>query len=518
MRNPKAPLPPRLSQPDGYEVQSRPPASGANGASGVREQIEPEGFFEDTQDETRPALQDEAKKALEMANARRKSLQPIIDKDAETAAMMPNDYQKALDRLKAQRASQAPPPASQPPASIPPADKTTRDRPRDERSDPAFALAQLTAQRASQAPMQRPMTGPAFTPSQPSVARPTPNPNGTGPNRPLSMESASAIPSARDLAKAARRSLVDAKPASTPSVTPSGPPPPTDDPEVIKSLLGGAMPPSPRVPNVDPLALSGGTAPMKLSELGLKPATGAMPLAPQRTPNALAVVGKGPPGGGGVMVTDRPGSMPPSGFGGFPKTQPSAQAPARPQMPSRPPGAFGPAPGQSTPPKQYDFKRWSSPEISEMPNDGSPVTFQVYTAQDVAQGRKPMRSLPMIEPQKKSAGSIAMKVGLAILGGFIVLITAAAVILVSQDDPKKPPTPPTPPTVQSSAALTPEPAPTPTVMVIPGDNTPEEPPSATVKKPLKPLPAPRPVAAPVPPPSPANNSAVTPPPNPYGKP
>lgn len=518
MRNPKAPLPPRLSQPDGYEVQSRPPPSGS-GASGVREQIEPEGFFEDAQDETRPALQDEAKKAIEMANARRKSLAPIIDKDAETAAMMPNDYQKALDRLKAQRASQAPPPISQPPPpSVPPADKTTRDRPREERSDPAFALAQLTAQRASQPPMQRPMTGPAFTPTGPSMARPTPNPNGTGPNRPLSMESASAIPSARDLAAnlAARRSLVDAKPASSPSVNPPAPPPPTDDPEVIKSLLGGAMPPSPRVPSVDPLSKSGGTAPMKLSELGLKPPTGAMPLAPQRSPAPMAVVGKGGlPGSGGVMVTDRPGSMPPSGFGGFPKTQPSAQAPARPQMPSRPPGAFGPAPGQSAPPKQYDFKRWSSPDISEMPNDGSPVTFQVYTAQDVAQGRKPMRSLPMIEPQKKSAGSIAMKVGLAVLGGVIVLITAAAVILVSTDEPKKPDIKPVPPPSASSVSLAPEPVPTSTVIVIPGDNTPEEPPSATTsKKPPKPLPALKPVAAP----PPANNPSVTPPPNPYGKP
>jgi hypothetical protein len=474
----------------------------------VREQIEPEGFFDDTQDETRPALEGEAKKALEMANARRKSLAPLIDKDAETAALMPNElqgYQAALERLKQQRMGQSQPPPKSVPPSVPPADKTTRDR---ERSDPAFALAQLTAQRQSGGtapppPMQRPPTN--ANGMQPLLQRPPTNPNGTGPVRPLSMESASAIPSARDLAANVRRSLVDAKPSSSPSANP--PSPLTDDPDVIKSLLGGSVPPAPRLPQ-DPLAMSGGTTPMKLADLGLKPATGNIPLAPQRTPAPMAVVGKG----GGVMVTDRPGSMPPAGFG-FPKTNPSAQAPMRAQMPSRPPGAFGPPPG-SSPPKQYDFKRWSSPEISEMPNDGSPVTFQVYTAQDVAQGRGPMRSMPMIETQPKSAGSIAMKVGLAVLGGIIVLITAAAVIMVSTDEPKKPadPVPPPPPT-SAAPSVTVAPEPPSPVIVIPGDAPPEEP--ATTATPKKPPKVPTGGGAPAPKPAPP---PVTPPPNPYGKP
>lgn len=460
----------------------------------MREQLEPEGFFDDPQDETRPALGDESKKALEMAEKRRKTLQPIIDKDAETAAMKPTDYHAALDRLKAQRASQAPP-------AIPPADKTTRDRPREERSDPAFALAQLTAQRMSGA------SAPAPPMSRPPPSSPAGIGNGitgTGPNRPLSLESANAIPSARDLAANVRRSMVDAKPTPSPSV----PPPPavmTDDPDVIKSLLGGPVPAPPRVPQQDS-PISGNTMPLNLNQLGLKPSTGPVPLAPQRTPAPIAVVGNK----GGVMVTDRPGSMPPAGFGGFPKTPPSVAPAARPQMPSRPPGAFGPSP--STPPKQYDFKRWSSPEISEMPNDGSPVTFQVYTAQDVAQGRGPMRSLPMIESQQKSGGSIAMKIGLAVLGGVIVLITAAAVIMVSTDEPKKTPTPSTPPpsATPSVGTLAPE---VPSVLVIPGDPPlPDEPATtATTKKPPKPALPPAPVAKPP-------SASVTPPPNPYGKP
>lgn len=491
VRNPKAPLPPRLSQPDGYEVQSRPPPSAG---SGVREQIEPEGFFDDAQDETRPALADEAKKALDMAEQRRKSLQPIIDKDAETAAMKPNDYHAALERLKAQRASQAPP-------AIPAADKTTRDRPK-EGSDPSFALAQLAAARAS-APPPPPSSSNGFS----ALSRP-PSSNGfnvPGPNRPLSKESASAIPSARDLAANLRRSMVDVKPSSSPSVPP--PVPVTDDPDVIKSLLGGAVPPASRAPQSPPQeSITSHTLPLNLNQLGLKPSSAPIPLPPQRTPAPMAVGGKG-----GLMIqTDRPGSMPPAGFG-FPKTQPSAPAVTRPQMPSRPPGAFGPNP--STPPKQYDFKRWSSPEISEMPSDGAPVTFQVYTAQDVAQGRGPMRSLPMIDPPQKSAGNIAMKVGLAVLGGVIVLITAAAVILVSTDEPKKQPVPAAPSSPSSapaSAELAPE---APPVLIIPGDPAPpeEEPaPATTAKK--------TPKAQPASGGGGGSKSSVTPPPNPYGKP
>ena len=141
-------------------------------------------------------------------------------------------------------------------------------------------------------------------------------------------------------------------------------------------------------------------------------------------------------------------------------------------MGSRPPGAG---------PKQSDFARWSSPDISEMPSDGAPVTFQVYTAQDVASGRGPMRSIASFEPAEKKP-NIGMKIALAVVGGIVVLITDAAVIMVSTDDPKKDPSVPTP-SVAPSVGLAPDPTTTPTSIVI-GDTTPtvlpEDPaPSAT---------------------------------------
>lgn len=477
----------------------------------MREQIEPEGFFDDTHEETRPALGDEAKRALEMAEKRRNN-RPIVDKDAETEAISPNDYHAALERLKAQRASGAP---------APPPPATTRDQPRE--PDPVSALAQLTAQRMNGAPAPAPpprngsIPPPAFgngiagngiagngiagngmsghAPRNGSIPPPAIGNGitGTGPNRPLSNAAANEIPSARDLAmNVGRRSMVDAKPPSSASVPPPPPPTAADDASVLERLLGG---PSSTAPNaLNPMGPN--AVPFQRPQLNSVP-PGA--LSPQRTPAPIAVGGKG---GGLLIATDRPGSMPPSGFGVQVKTAPSAQMPMRPSMPSRPPGAIGPGlrstpppalgPSNSTPPRQYDFKRWSSPEISEMPSDGSPVTFQVYTAQDVAQGRGPMRSMPMIDAQQQaSSSSVAMKVGLAIVGGIIVLLTAAAVIMASTDEPKKPAPQPPPPAVSAppSAALAPEePAAPPTVIVIGDPNPPappaEEPaPAATTKKP-----------------------------------
>ena len=484
----------------------------------MREQIEPEGFFDDTQDETRPALADEAKRALDMADKRRNK--PIVDKDAETEAISPHDYHAALERLKAQRTSGAP---------APPPPATTRDQPRE--PDPVSALAQLTAQRMSGAPAPAPpgrngsipppalgngMSG--FSGRNGSIPPPIGNGvAGTGPNRPLSNAAANEIPSARDLAmNVGRRSMIDAKPPSSASVPPPPPPTAADDASVLERLLGGSpsTPPNP----MNPMNPTGGnTASFPRPQMASVP-PGV--LSPQRTPAPIAVGGKA---GGLLIATDRPGSMPPSGFGVQVKTSPSAQMPMRPSMPSRPPGAIGPGlrstpppalgPSGSTPPRQYDFKRWSSPEISEMPSDGSPVTFQVYTAQDVAQGRGPMRSMPMIDAQQTASGSsVAMKVGLAIVGGIIVLLTAAAVIMASTDEPKKP-APPPEPTVSApvSAALAPEePAPAPTVIVI-GDPNP-----------------PAPVEDPTPTKKPKGTGggggtgggakSVTPPPNPYGTP
>ena len=55
-----------------------------------------------------------------------------------------------------------------------------------------------------------------------------------------------------------------------------------------------------------------------------------------------------------------------------------------------------------------------------------PVSFQVYTPRDL--GRPPMRGrIPAFaEPPKKT--SLGVRVGLALLGGLVVLLTAAAVI------------------------------------------------------------------------------------------
>jgi hypothetical protein len=444
----------------------------------VREQIEPEGLYEDTMEETRPALGDEARKALEMANARRNALAPIIDKDAETAAMLPNDYQKALQRLQAARvpgASQPPPsttiapqtqPMSRPP--IPPPDE----------SDPAMGLAQLTRAREAANPT-------------PASAKPA-SVNGTGPNRAVARPVAEAdIPSAKDLAaKVARRSLASVTPPPFQPV--SSPPPPIDDPAVVAHIMGTNHQPSTQ-------SITGHTAPMIVNQMAAKAQANA--LAPQRTPSPIAVGG----GGGLKINAERPASMPPAGFGVQKQSTPPGAAistPPRPMNASRPPGALpragggiGAVPPGSTPAKQYDFKRWSSPEINEMPTDGSPVTFEVYTAQDVANGRRPMRSLPMIEQRPKSSG-IALKIFLAIVGIVIVLVTAGAVIMVSTDDPKRAPQPPTSASADPVGSVGPPPTSTSTTMVIgdptpPPDDSAQAAPSAGTAKPPKPPKPPR---------------------------
>ncbi|MBX3227664.1 MAG: hypothetical protein KIT84_15015 [Labilithrix sp.] len=487
MRNPKAPAPPRYSQPDGYEARSRAPVS-SPAPRVTPEAIEPEGF-EEEQGETRPALGDEAKKALEIAAARRKSLSPIVEKDAPTAALNPNEFSNALAQLQRQRQAGAPAPAPPP-------------------SSRSGAVQGLQGP-----PSQRPPPG---APQGPASQRPPPSAGQTGANRPISIKPPppqADVPDLRDLASSVRRSM-----ASIPPPINTGPPPPpvvTDDPKVISALLGGAVPP-----------VSSATAPMGTPALGLKPGTG-MPLAPQRTPLPIAVVG----GGGGLRVQpDRPGSIPP---GVNPtKTTPSATAQSRPPgaMGSRPPGAMGSRPPGAvhtpTGPKQYDFKRWSSPDISEMPNDGSPVTFQVYTAQDVASGRGPMRSLPVIQPDDKKP-NIGVKIALAVVGGVIVLITAAAVIMVSTDDPKHDRIAPVGSDSASPSAEPPPPEPAPLPPgpgIVIGDplgaasEEPESPAPSAKKPPKKPAPVGEPRVEPAAPKTNSGGGGVTPPPNPYGSP
>jgi hypothetical protein len=285
--------------------------------------------------------------------------------------------------------------------------------------------------------------------------------------------------------------------------------------------------PHPSVTNPPPSQLPQAT-------LTMKPASS--PLAPSRAPAPMAIVG-----GGSLRINaDAPPSRPSRPTPSRPATNEafSPQAPpssakhtkapslvpsSRPDAnrPETSPKSFPPPAGG--PPVQYEraFRQWSSPAITTEDPAAGQVTFQVYTPQDL--GRGPMRSLPAIaSPPAKS--SLAVRVGLALVGGVVVLLTAAAVIAVSTEEPKHtaPTTPVTAaPVPTETATATAEPAPAPTTVI--GDPIDEPPPVATTAKPKRP--APTQPAAPVQkasptsttPATPASLKALAPPPNPYGK-
>lgn len=327
----------------------------------------------------------------------------------------------------------------------------------------------------------------------------------TGPSAEPPRPKAPSIPSVRDLGKDVRVAPLNA----------------------VTEVLGT---PVPELPPAGPTKSI--TSP--LNSLGLKPGSGA-PLAPIRTPSPMAIVGgslriNSP----GKAMTPVPLPQRPSTSDAFAPT-PSPLAP--PAAASSSPLAFGGGPRPSTAPTagatvrqskpayERAFRQWSSPAIEAPPADSGPVTFQVYTPADVANGRRPLRSLPAIDvaPKKQSVGK---KIALALLGVIIIALTAAAVFAVSTEEPKKAvpvttelPAPPPPP----------EPAPTPSVIVV-GDGVDEgvpPTPSATV---TAPAPAPKPVRRSGPHPSgsvprdpsamsasPSTLKGVAPPPNPYGK-
>jgi flagellar protein FliO/FliZ len=230
------------------------------------------------------------------------------------------------------------------------------------------------------------------------------------------------------------------------------------------------------------------------SELGLKP--GTAPLSALRTPSPLAIVG---------------GSL---------RLQPST-APSKPS--SRPPSPKSVAPPAGGPPVQYEraFRQWSEapsrpPEVAS----AEPVTFQVYTTEDIAKGRGPMRSLVAAEPVRKKS-SLLVRLGLGLLGLGVVAFTTLAVIAVSTEEPHAPPPPVakavTPPPV-------PEPPAAPSVITIgdpieelPATPAPSAMPSAApAPTPVIAKPRPRTSVAPPPPPA-ASLQKFAPPPNPYGK-
>ena len=185
-----------------------------------------------------------------------------------------------------------------------------------------------------------------------------------------------------------------------------------------------------------------------------------------------------------------------------------------PTMAATPPPAltFPPRPPSASPvPYERPLRQWAPAPAPELSNDtGEPVTFQVYTAQDISAGRGLVRTAPSFAPQKKS--SLLLRVGMVLLGAIIILFTAAAVIAVSTEDP----TTPEPPAPEPPVATTTEPAPS-TITIgdpigVPND-APATSPSASASAAI-PAAAARPKPkAPAPPPS---LKGLAPPPNPYG--
>ncbi|HVH44191.1 MAG TPA: hypothetical protein VM925_17690 [Labilithrix sp.] len=296
------------------------------------------------------------------------------------------------------------------------------------------------------------------------------------------------------------------------SETPSAPPDsprgtPVAEPAALPSVralaedVGARSLPTEMLGSPSPLQAPSAKATAPLGALNLKPGTTA--LSPGRTPAAIAVVG-----GSSLRINAhakqaKGGSMPPPVPTGRPSTAPKAFAPSG----SRPPGLY-----------DRGLRQWSSPSITTSDDSSggaekAPVTYQVYTAQDISAGRGPMRSIVALPPEPKKM-SLGARVGIAAVGGVVVILTAAAVIAVSTEDPKQPvPTASARPrpTVPATATALPEPAPTSVSIGDPTDDYQPAPPPVVptpviVKPKIKPTPS-----------APASLKASSPPPNPYGK-
>lgn len=186
---------------------------------------------------------------------------------------------------------------------------------------------------------------------------------------------------------------------------------------------------------------------------------------------------------------------------------------------SRPPTA-----SKSFAPQPYEraFRQWSSPNITEAPDEGAkgPVSFQVYTAQDVASGRGPMRSIAPVEIEPKKS-NVGMRLLMVVVGLAVVALTAAAVYAVSTDDPKKPaPAVITPAPQPTPTPKAPEPPPGPTVLTFGNDAPPSTTTTTATAAPVPSAPAAPSAKKPAPRPSTPRGvvpSILAPPPNPYGK-
>jgi hypothetical protein len=518
-RNSKAPLAPRASSPDLSELatnptnqhhhQNRPPAPSS---SGVIDTIEPESFADDEAD---------IRRTVRKTSSQNSYPPPRPDggdsptNGSSSAASARGDFQKALSQLPGQ--SRLNPVPSSPPSA------------------PAGS---------NRAPETRRMIASEMPPPVAVTSAGAPR------------SKAPSIPSVRDLVQNVR------------PVMASQPPPPghASSLNAVTEVLGTAVPNN-LPPTKSITAPFGGmmmspspssSGPNPNNALGLKPGTGS-PLAPIRTPNPMAIVGgsslriNSPAKSMQPMQPMRPtGPPPPDVFQPSPLSPPSAGGSSSPlafggntsksmppQHPPAPSSRPSTKPVAGGPPVQYEraFRQWSSPAIEEAPPPNGPVTFQVYTAQDVATGRRPLRSMPAIDVQPTKKQSPLVKVGLGVLGLIVVALTAAAVIAVSTEDPKKPavttsaaPPPPPPPLA--------DPAPPPSTITIgdgpddPGGSAasatpPATPPAATtgggggggvkpgiIKKAQPSQPRDPSSASP---PAPSGLKNIAPPPNPYGK-
>lgn len=202
--------------------------------------------------------------------------------------------------------------------------------------------------------------------------------------------------------------------------------------------------------------------------------------------------------------------------------------PAKPHVDAvvRPSVAQGPSVPQGKGVSAYEraFAQWSPSADGAIGSSATPpatdrgVSFHVYTPQDIGAGRGPMRSLPVVAVEEKK-WSVAVRVGIALVGVSLVLLTVAAVVAVSTDDPARRPaataTASAEPVVPSAVPIV-SAAPTPSTISI-GDPVDELPASPIVTAPAKPRSKSTTVpSAQTESPVRAAPKVIIPPPNPYG--
>lgn len=467
-RNPKAPLPPRVSLPDAAEAASAPASSGV---------IAPRAPALSPESMRAPASKPPPLPPARASQAPRPPLPSLREREGEGVAL-PNELQQALAHIQK----------------------------RDAAGDPAQALAQLQRQRELGAPAPPP---PA---SRPALGGPETQRLG-GAESPRGL--VSAAPTVRD----ARAGVLHAPTLESPAAPIQPVVPSTTSitaPFGALNLKPGASLSAGRMPT--PMAIVGGSS--------LRPGGGPpeRPMMPSRPPTNEAFVPPPPAMGYPAPSTKDLAPAPPAAPSSRPDTANKPWAPAQPVSHGgehRAASAFPPPAGG--PPASYEraFRQWSSPGImtDDAPNAGGPVSFQVYTAQDISVGRGPVRSPPQAAPEPKKA-SLALRIGMVAIGSFIVLLTAAAVVAVSTEEPKRSPA------SASVAANAPEVAPAPappepsTISI--GDPVDETAPAVEPAPAPEPAPAVRAVAGGKPKPrastsaAPSGLKAIAPPPNPYG--